>query len=148
MDEWRSDVVSALPRLRQVALIMTGDEGLADEAVTDVISLAHQRKSDNSDLPCALSWLVATLVRLPLFDKSSQGEKSPAPAYGFSLLDLPLDERLCLVLVDGLKFSSKVVSRIVHEPVDEVDARLMRARQMFRCLTDASFTPGSSDPVQ
>ncbi|WP_076397160.1 hypothetical protein [Rhizobium sp. RU33A] len=139
MDEWRSGVASAEPRLRQVALIMTGDERLADEAVRQALRRAHQCKDDAADLPCALSWLVENLVRLPIFDKQNPDVPMVVPTYGFSFLDLPLEERLCLVLVDGLKFDSQLVSRIVRDPVEEVEARLLRAREMFKCLTDAAL---------
>lgn len=139
MDEWRSGVASAVPRLRQVALIMTGDERLADEAVTQALRRAHQRKDDAANLPCALSWLVDNLLRLPIFDKQGSNLPTVVPTYGFSFLDLPLEERLCLVLVDGLKFDSQLVSRILGDPVEEVEVRLLRAREMFKCLTDAAL---------
>lgn len=142
MDDWRSGVISALPQLRQVALIMTGDERLADEAVTQVLRMADQRTSPVVDLPCALSWLLEKLLWLPIFDKHRSAGPRLAVTYGFSLLDLPLEERLCLVLTDGFKFDSQVVSRIVREPVGQVEARLLRAREMFKCLTDGTIHPG------
>lgn len=141
MNDWRSGVVSALPQLRQIALIMTGDERLADEAVTHVLRLARQRKDDAADLPCTLSWLLENLLQLPIFEKQRSDGSTAVPTYGFSLLDIPLDERLCLVLVDGLGFDAPMVSRIVREPVEAVEKRLLRAREMFKCLTDGAMHP-------
>ncbi|THV12425.1 hypothetical protein [Rhizobium rhizophilum] len=141
MNDRRSDVVSALPQLRQIALIMTGDERLADEAVTHVLRLANQRKDDAANFPCPLSWLLENLLRLPIFENQRSDGPKATTTYGMSLLDLPLDERLCLVLVDGLKFDAPLVSRIVREPVEAVEKRLLTAREMFKCLTDAAMHP-------
>ena len=138
MNVWRSDVVSALPQLRQVAFIMAGDEHAADVAVAHVLRLAHQRTDDVSDFPCTLSWLLAKLARLPV-SKGENLNPDHGPLYHVpSLLDLPSAERLCLVLVDGLKFEASLVSRIIAEPQETVDARLQRARQMFTRLLDPS----------
>lgn len=134
MNEWRSDAVSALPRLRQVAFIMAGDEHVADMAVGRILRLAQQRTDDVSEFPCALSWLLAKLTRLPAFNGENLYPSNSSTHYGLSLLDLPLAERLCSVLVAGLKFKSPQVSRIVAEPVETVDARFQRARQMFARL--------------
>lgn len=138
MNEWRSDVVSALPQLRQVAFIMAGDEHAADVAVAHVLRLAHQRTDDVSDFSCTLSWLLAKLARLPVFNGENLNLAHGPPHCVLSLLDLPSAERLCLVLVDGLKFELPLVSRIVAEPQETVDARLQRARQMFTRLLDPS----------
>lgn len=135
MNEWRSDVVSALPQLRQVAFIMAGDEHAADVAVAHVLRLA-QRTDDVSDFPCTLSWLLAKLARLPVFEGENLNPDHSPPYYVPSLLDLPSAERLCLVLVDGLKFEASLVSRIIAEPQETIDERLQRARQMFRRLLD------------
>lgn len=138
MNVWRSDVVSALPQLRQVAFIMAGDEHAADVAVAHVLRLAHQRTDDVSDFPCTLSWLLAKLARLPVSKGENLNPDHSPPYYVPSLLDLPSAERLCLVLVDGLKFEASLVSRIIAEPQETVDARLQRARQMFTLLLDQS----------
>ena len=134
MNEWRSDVVSALPQLRQVAFIMAGDEHAADVAVAHVLRLAHQRTDDVPDFSCTLSWLLAKLARLPVFKGGNLNPDHSPPYYVPSLLDLPSAERLCLVLVDGLKFEASLVSRIIAEPQETVDERLQRARQMFTRL--------------
>lgn len=134
MKQWRADVVSALPQLRQVAFIMMGEEHDADVAVGHVLRLVHQRTGDISDFPCALSWLLATLMRLPAFNGQNSTQSSVLTPSGLSLLGIPLAERLCLILIDGLKFDLAVASRIVGEPQEAIDARLQRARQMFKCL--------------
>ena len=138
MNEWRSDVVSALPQLRQVAFIIAGDDHAADVAVAHVLRLAHQRTDDVPDFPCTLSWLLAKLARLPMFKGENLHPDHSPPYYIPSLLDLPSAERLCLVLVDGLKFEASLVSRIIAEPQETVDERLQRARQMFTRLLDPS----------
>lgn len=143
MEELRSDLVAAIPRLRQVAFILAGDEDLAEQAVLQVLLQAEQCADRGSALPCALSWLLAKLLRLPLFNGEGEIGFSPTATFAFSLLEIPLDERICLVLVNGLKFDREVVSRIIREPIEEVDARLLRARQMFECLTGAPTSESS-----
>jgi len=138
MNKWRSDVVSALPQLRQVAFIVAGDEHAADVAVAHVLRLAHQRTDDISGFPCTLSWLLAKLARLPVFKDENLNPDHGLPHYVPSLLDLPSAERLCLVLIDGLKFEASLVSRIIAEPQETVGERLQRARQMFTSLLDPS----------
>lgn len=141
MKNSRHDVVASLPQLLQFAVIVTGTDDLADEAVMEALRRARNRLDEAASFPSSLSWLLSILHEV--LQEHRAGETCSFDlSLGLSILEIPAPERIALVLVDGFKLDIDLAALVCAEPGNVIKGRLLRGRGMLgRLPQPMSFAP-------
>jgi len=155
----QQSIVAHIPGLRRYARALTGDAWAADDLVQDTLERACSRWRlwlAGSDLRAWLFTLMhnlfisqvrqgmtrARLVPTVDLDDVAHELRAPDAAIGFaidlqrSLLRLPEDQRVVLLLVTMQEMSYEEVAKVTGVPVGTVMSRLSRARARMRELLD------------
>lgn len=164
----RQPLIEHIPALRRYARALTGDAWAADDLVQDTLERACTKWRlwlAGSDLRAWLFTLMHNLYVSQLRHAGRQGELArpvdvaelgadpAAPTAPVdtaidlqrSLLRLPEEQRIVLLLVTLEDLSYAEVARIVDVPVGTVMSRLSRARARLQELMEAGPTAGQAD---
>ena len=163
-----NDLLSALPRLRRYARILTNDPRRADDMVKETLCRAQQTECEPSDpaLPVPLLSMLRSVyadlyapgrARGPPPSFNTQESSPPAGAessVGTSnvndrrggevlaqLWQLPVEDREVLVLVAVERMSYEDIAALLAVPVATVLARVMHARESVRSGVFDAVTP-------
>lgn len=131
MQEFKSRISDYLPDLKQFSFLMTGDDDLAHEAVSEALRQARLTIDEQGRFPCTLSWLLFRLMDALKNQSSERRAPQVATSLWLSLLQIPPSDRSALLLVDGQKFSPSTAAQICDLDLDLFLQRYARAKGMF-----------------
>lgn len=136
-------------RLRGLAYRLLADRAAMDDVLHEAYLAAHRsldRIRPVGDVP---GWLLrltynacVDALRAPEGGRRADDEDDPVGASEVvraALRDLPVDQRVSLVLVDGQGFSSAEVAGILGVSPRTVASRLGRARSSLRSMLEADL---------
>jgi RNA polymerase sigma-70 factor (ECF subfamily) len=142
-----SDLDAALPRLRRYARVLAGALPEADDLLLDTLDHARAAPAPFESLRARLFALMHEryMRREPLSrarpDSASRPSEAAEPAELSGVLadfaQLPVEEREVLLLAAVEQMSYVEIAAVLGVPTGTVAARLKRARERMRALTDA-----------
>ena len=152
MDDFQSQLVELLPRLRRLARVLTRHVADADDLVQIAVERALERRGQWAPGTRLDSWMFRIMKNAWIDETRSRGRKGrvfAAPEEGERIADdriagmdirlaaveaeralneLPEDQRLAiaLVLIEGLSY--KEAAEVLEVPMGTVTSRLVRGR--------------------
>lgn len=155
MQEFGTQVMPHLPRLRRYARALTGERAAADDLVQDTLERACNKLHlwrRGSDLRAWLFTIMhnvfvnqvrgrAALPLVPLNDEimglpahTAQSDRLEIRDLDTALARLPDEQREVLLLVGLEQLSYEEAAKALGIPIGTVMSRLWRARERLRCL--------------
>ena len=155
MQEFGSQVMLHLPRLRRYARALTGERAAADDLVQDTLERACNKLHlwrRGSDLRAWLFTIMhnvfvnqvrgrAVLPLVPLNDeimevpaRMAQSDRLEIRDLDAALAQLPDEQREVLLLVGLEQLSYDETAKVLRIPIGTVMSRLWRARERLRCI--------------
>lgn len=155
MQEFGSQVMLHLPRLRRYARALTGERAAADDLVQDTLERACNKLHlwrRGSDLRAWLFTIMhnvfvnqvrgrAVLPLVPLNDEimevpahMAQSDRLEIRDLDAALAQLPDEQREVLLLVGLEQLSYDETAKVLRIPIGTVMSRLWRARERLRCI--------------
>lgn len=136
-------------RMRGLAYRLLADRAEMDDALHEAYLVAHRSLDRVRPVGDARGWLLrltynacVDALRAPDAGRRPDDEDDTAGASEVvraALRDLPVDQRVSLVLVDGEGFSSEEVASILGVATRSVASRLGRARSSLRSILEADL---------
>jgi RNA polymerase sigma-70 factor (ECF subfamily) len=139
LQEFGSQVMLHLPRLRRYARALTGERAAADDLVQDTLERACNKLHlwrRGSDLR---AWLFTIMHNV--FDEimevpahMAQSDRLEIRDLDAALAQLPDEQREVLLLVGLEQLSYDETAKVLRIPIGTVMSRLWRARERLRCI--------------
>ncbi len=165
-DEFSSEAMQYIPRLRRYARALTGDASAADDLVQDALERALLKQDlwrKGSDLRAWLFTLMhnlfinqlrsAAVSRTVALDGALEDLPQPQAGDRLEIRDLdaalqllPAEQRTVLLLVGLEQMSYEEAARVLEVPIGTVMSRLSRGRERLRRLLQG--LPDSSAPLK
>jgi RNA polymerase sigma-70 factor (ECF subfamily) len=166
-EEFRSQLVQVIPRLKRFAVALTGDPDQADDLVQDTCARALSRVAQWQEGTRLDSWMyriAQNIWRDQLRARKARGpvvalepsdiagpdgrdvveSRLSLAAVSIAMAKLPEDQRLLVALVCVEGVSYKEAAEIAGIPIGTVMSRLARARRQLHAWLEGDATPSLS----
>jgi RNA polymerase sigma-70 factor (ECF subfamily) len=164
-DNFATDLLGAMPRLRRYAMALVGDRSLADDLVQDSVERALKSRATLKDPRRLFGWLRTILHNLymdALRERRGRGttvdldemanslnlsvapnDRTATIDFLRAMDDLSVDHRQILLLIGIEGLSYRDIAAELDIPMGTVMSRLARARDQLRSKLESSETTSS-----